>query len=182
LLLPGEGETKKERWLTAAAWAAGIGLQFMAPVLRDRVPLSDDLAITSFLSPWWLFLQVVLLALWLKGFQRLSQGWTQPSRTVFAIVSAAIFLLLEPDLVTQVIEYGTPLNASPVRTALLWSTPLAFYLLPAALVIFSWLRRDRRYTLLRALGIGLLSIGILNFPFILWLTHLWAVYYQPMGS
>jgi hypothetical protein len=82
----------------------------------------------------------------------------------------------------QVIEYGTPLNASPVRTALLWSTPLAFYLLPAALVIFSWLRRDRRYTLLRALGIGLLSIGILNFPFILWLTHLWAVYYQPMGS
>ena len=59
--------------------------------------------------------------------------------------------------------------------ATLWGTPLAFYLVPALLVVTSWLSREARLTLGRALGIGLVAIGVLSFPYIMWLTHLWRV-------
>ena len=57
-------------WLTLALWLVGVALQFAAPWLRDKVPLSDDLFITSILTPWWVFLQVLLLTGWLWIFRR----------------------------------------------------------------------------------------------------------------
>lgn len=108
----------QRHWLTVARWGVGVGLQFLAPALRDQVSLSEDLFIISI----------------------------------------------------------------PVRIALLWSTPLAFYLLPATLVLLAWLWQDKQMSLLRVLGLGLLFIGLVNFPFILWLTYLWNVYYQPVDG
>jgi hypothetical protein len=169
-------------WLTAALWAIGVGLQFMAPLLRDRVPLSDDLFIGSFLAPWWLFAQVALLAGVLKLFARRAESWSGTSRILFAVGLAAVLALLEPDLLTQVIADDVPLSQNPMRVALIWSTPLSFYLVPAGLVIWSWAWRDGRLTLSRALGLGLVVIGVLNFPFILWLTHLWELYVKSSGG
>jgi hypothetical protein len=41
----------KPRAITVALWAVGIGLQLAAPLLRDRVPLSDELFIDSMVMP-----------------------------------------------------------------------------------------------------------------------------------
>jgi hypothetical protein len=179
----GGGTPIRRRLITAALWAVGVALQFAAPLLRDRVPLSDDLFITSMLAPWWLFLQVCLLAGLLKLLRRRSEVWSGGVRIAFAAGAAVILMLLQPDLLTQVFASGNvPLSENLARVALLWSTPLAFYVVPAAIVVGSWLRRERPFSALRALGWGLVSIGVLNFPYILWLTHLWRVYYQPQGA
>jgi len=176
------GREKGGALLTAALWVVGVGLQFAAPLLRDRVPLSDDLFIGSFLSPWWVFAQVALLAGVLALFARVSMKWSSGGRAGFAIGAALLLALLEPNLITQLLGQDVPLADNPVRMALIWSTPLTFYVIPAALVVYSWLRRDPRLTLMRALGLGLVVIGVLNFPFILWLTHLWEVYVRDSGG
>ena len=159
-----------------------MGLQFAAPFLRDKVPLSDDLFITSILTPWWVFLQVLLLAGWLWIFRRRSAKWTERARIIFAVVSALFFMLPEPNMLTLIIAHEVPLSLNPVGANLIWSTPLFFYVLPAGLVIFSWLKKPNWLPLARALGLGLAIIGVLNFGYILWLTRLWDLYLRPSGS
>jgi len=176
------GKNRRGAWLTAALWAAGVGLQFAAPLLRDRVPLSDDLLIGSFLAPWWMFAQVALLAGVLALFGRLTAEWSGGARTMFAIAAALLVALLNPQLITQLIDPSARISDDPVSLALLWSMPLAFFVVPAGLVIYSWLKRDSRFSLMRALGAGLVFIGVVNFPFILWLTHLWDVYIRTSGG
>jgi hypothetical protein len=178
---PAGRKDRRGALLTAALWVVGIGLQFAAPLLRDRVPLSDDLFIGSFLYPWWLFAQVAVLAGILALFRRASDRWSPSVRTAFAVVAALVMALPQPDLITQLID-TVPLGDNPLRVALLWSTPLAFYLVPATLVVVAWLWRDARLSLMRALGLGLVVIGVLNFPYILWLTHLWEIYVRSTGG
>jgi hypothetical protein len=168
--------------LTLALWLVGVALQFAAPLLRDKVPLSDDLFITSILTPWWVFLQVLLLTGWLWIFRRRADKWAKRTRMVFAVVSAFFLMLLEPNMLTQIIAHEVPLSLNPVGAALIWSTPLFFYVLPATLVIFSWLTRPHWLPLARALGLGLVIIGILSFGYIFWLTHLWDLYIRPFGG
>jgi len=169
-------------WLTLVLWLAGVALQFTAPLLRDRVPLSDDLFITSMLTPAWVFLQVLLLSAWLWIFRRRSQNWTVRTRVIFALVSALFFMLFEPNMLTLIIAHEVPLRLNPVGANLIWSTPLFFYVRPAGLVIYSWLKRPYWLPLARALGLGLVIIGILNFGYIHWLTNLWDLYLRPAGS
>jgi len=168
--------------LTIVLWIVGVALQFAVPLLRDRVTLSDDLYVGSFLAPWWVFLQVLLLAGLLAMFRRRSEAWSGAARVTFAVAGAFLFALLEPNLMTVLLDRGNPLAGDPARIALLWSTPLAFYVVPAGLVVFSWLRRDARFTLPRALGAGLVFIGIASFVYVLWLGHLWELYYRPDGA
>lgn len=170
------------RWLTAALWAIGIGLQFAVPLLRGKVSLSDDLYVTSFLAPWWVFVQVALLAGFLALAGRFVRAWSGRSRLLLALAAAAVFALLEPSLLTTLIDRSVPLANDPVRAALMWSTPLAFYLVPAGLVIYSWLQRDPRFTLPRALGSGLVFIGIASFPYTVWLGRLWYLYIRTSGG
>ena len=151
-------------------------------MLRDKVPLSDDLFITSILTPWWVFLQVLLLTGWLWIFRRKSAKWSERAKIIFAVVSALFFMLLEPNMLTLIIAHEVPLRLNPVGANLIWSTPLFFYVLPAGLVIYVWLKRPLWLPLFRALGLGLVAIGILNFGYILWLTHLWDLYLRPAGS
>jgi hypothetical protein len=169
-------------WITATLWAAGVGLEYASPLLRDKVPLSDDLFITSFVTPWWVFIQVLLLAGWLWIFRRKAEKWAQSPRLIFAVVSALILMLLEPNMLTLIIAHEVPLSQNPVGAALIWSTPLFFYVVPAGLVIFSWLKRPQWLPVSRALGLGLVIIGMSSFGYILWLTHLWDLYFRPFGG
>jgi hypothetical protein len=171
--------------VTGAAWAVGIGLQLAASLLRDRVSLSDDLFLTSMIAPAWTFLQVCLLAGVLRLMRRRAEPWRTRSRVVFGIGAAAACMLLQPGVLLLLLSGPAAFNpADTVALALLWSTPLALYLAPAAIVVWAWVRRDGRVSLPRALGYGLVAQGVLNFAFILWLNHLWAVYVnirQPAG-
>jgi len=182
--VPAQGEPglPSRRWVTPLLWLVGVGLQVAAPLLRDRVPLSDDLLIESILAPVWVFLLVVILAVWLRVFRTVSQRWSSAVRIAFAVVSAGVLMLLQPDLITQLVDHAIPLSANPMRVALIWSTPLAFYVIPAGVVVFAWLAGPVKMTLVRALGIGLVAIGVLNFAYILWLTHLWDTYIRPQGG
>ena len=172
------------RIVTFALFALGVGLQAAAPLLRDRVPLSDDLLITSILSPAWTFLQVCLLALVLRLLRRSGELWSVRRRAATAAGVAVLTMLPQPQFISLMMAGPAGFTwADRVSVALLWSTPLALYLVPAAIVVWAWARRGRT-SLPRALGYGLMAIGVLNFGFILWLTHLWEIYVkvqQPTG-
>jgi hypothetical protein len=169
-------------WPTVALWAVGIGLQFAAPLLRDNVPLSDGLFITSMFAPVWTFLQLCVLAGLLVLVRKASTAWTPSRRTAFGVAAALFCLLLQPTVFAQVLAPGEVPLSDPVEFAVLWSTALAFYVLPAAIVVRAWLRQAQRVPTLVVLGLALVIIGVLNFPYILWLTHLWKVYIEPTGG
>lgn len=170
------------RGLTLGLWALGIGLQFAVPLLRDRVSLSDDLFVTSFLAPWWVFAQVALLAGLLALMRRPLRTWSGSARLAVGIASALVFALLEPSLLSTLIDPSVPLAQDPVRAALMWSTPLAFYLVPTALVLWAWLWQNARFNIARALGAGLVFIGTASFPYVLWLGRLWYLYIRTSGG
>jgi hypothetical protein len=95
----------------------------------------------------------------------------------FGAGAAVVFMLLQPGIISLLLAGPGAFDpADRVALALLWSTPLALYVVPAAIVVWAWVRRDGRVSLPRALGYGLIAQGILNFAFITWLNHLWAIY------
>jgi len=171
--------------LTGAIWVVGIGLQLAASLVRDRLPLSDDLFITSMIAPAWTFLQVCLLAGALRLARRRAEPWSTRMRVVFGVGAAVVFMLLQPGIISLLLAGPAAFNpADKVALALLWSTPLALYIVPAAIVVWAWVQRDGRVSLPRALGYGLVAQGVLNFAFIAWLNHLWQIYVkvrQPTG-
>ena len=171
--------------LTGAIWAAGIALQLTGSLLRDRLPLSDDLFITSMIAPAWTFLQVCLLAGALRLARRRAESWSTRMRVVFGVGAAVAFMLLQPGIISLLLAGPVAFNpADRVALALLWSTPLALYIVPAAIVVWAWVQRDGRVSLPQALGYGLVAQGVLNFAFIAWLNHLWQIYVkvqQPTG-
>ena len=162
--------------LTGAIWATGIALQLSASLLRERIAFSNDLYLTSLIAPGWTFLQVCLLAGALRLARRRAEPWSTRMRVVFGITAAVVFMLLQPGILSLLLAGPAGFNpADKVALALLWSTPLALYLAPAAIVVWAWTWRDGRVSLPRALGYGLVAQGVLNFAFIMWLNHLWVV-------
>ena len=171
--------------LTGAIWAVGIALQLAASLVRDRLPLSDDLFITSMIAPAWTFLQVCLLAGALRLTRRRAEPWSARSRVVFGFGVAVVFMLLQPGIISLLLAGPAAFSpADRVALALLWSTPLALYVVPAGIVVWAWALRDGLVSLPRALGYGLVAQGVLNFAFIVWLNHLLTIYVkvrQPAG-
>jgi len=137
--------------------------------------LSDDLFITSMIAPAWTFLQVCLLAGALRLMRPRAASWSARSRAWFGVAAAVAFTLLQPGIVSALVNGLNP--ADGVALALLWSTPLALYLVPAAIIVWAW--SSGRVSLPRALGYGLVAQGVINFAFIIWLNHLWVVYLRP---
>jgi hypothetical protein len=170
--------TKRAHAITLAVWAVGIGLQLAAPLLRDRVTLSDDLFITSMIAPAWSFLQLCLLAGALRLTRRRVEGWSSNKKALHGSVAAAVFMLLQPGFVSLAVNGTAGLASDRVALALLWSTPLALYIVPAAIVVWAWARSEGRVSLPRALGYGLVAQGAINFGFILWLGRLWELYFK----
>lgn len=186
-----DATTTKTSWkrhaVTPAFWVIGIALQLAAPLLRDRVPLSDDLLITSMFVPLWVMGQLLLLAGFLRAVRTSTDGWSEGRRLGIGLSALVAFALLDAQVVTVVVEAatgqsGVSLGRDPVRLALMWSTPLTFYVVPALLVVLSWYRRGDLMTFPRVLGLTFVLVGVMNFPFIYWLTHLWDVYYRSQGG
>jgi hypothetical protein len=72
-----------------------------------------------------------------------------------------------------------PHNIDPFRYIILWVTPLTFYFIPAAIVVWAWLTHNRLVSTMRALGLSLVFIGIIFVPFGLWLNKMAMIYRQP---
>ena len=165
----------RDHALTAIVWVVGIGLQLAASPLRERTTFSNDLYLTSLIAPAWTFLQVCLLAGSLRLMRPRAASWSARSRAWFGVAAAAAFMLLQPGILAVLLNGSNPTDK--VSLALLWSTPLALYLVPAAIVVWAW--SAGRVSLPRALGYGLVAQGVLDFAFIIWLNHLWVVYLKP---
>jgi len=162
------------------SWVIGAALVFVvAPFVRTRVPLSDELDLGSIILPVWTFLQLVLLAGLLKWLRPRSATWSAPQRVLLAVGCALAVGVLQPTVLSLLSRLGDetaiPLSRDPLQVALLWSTPLLFYAIPAGIVTVAWVRWDS-FRLSRVLGLSLVALGLLNVGAIFWFTHLWARY------
>lgn len=178
-------EVRKRRLVTATLLFAAFVLQFAAPLLRDRVPLSDELFIDSMLIPVWTAAQLALLAGVLRLAGRWARSWTPVARITLAVIAALAVMVLQPFFVQALFFRGSiTFNWNdPLAVALLWSVPAFLWAVPAGLLVAAWLRSGGAGGVMRSLAWAEVALAALNLPFILWLTHLWAVYVNiPAGT
>jgi hypothetical protein len=116
----------------------------------------------------------------LRVFRKRAEKWSTLRRVIFSVVSAFVLMLPQADLIMLFRESGRLLHyIDPFRYIVLWVTPLTFYLIPAAIVVWAWLTRNRLVSNMRSLGLALVFIGIIFVPFGLWLTSQAIKYIQP---
>jgi hypothetical protein len=168
------------KWITILIWIFGIALLLAKPRISTLFALNTHHYMFSYMGPLWSFVLVCLLAGLLRVFHTPAEKWANPWRFVFAGVFAIILMLPQADTIMIYRESGHwPHYIDPMRRILLWVTPLTFYVLPATLVVASWLKHNRVISTLRALGLALVFIGIVYIPFGLWLNQLAIKYTQP---
>jgi len=128
----------------------------------------------------WAFFLVSLLAFFLRIFRKVAEKWSTPRRVLFSLGAAFLLMLPQADLIMLFGESGRLLHyIDPFRYILLWVTPLTFYLIPAAIVVWAWLTHNRLVSTMRALGLALVFIGVIFVPFGLWLNKMAMIYRQP---
>jgi hypothetical protein len=168
------------KWITILIWIIGIALLLAKPRISALFSLNTQLYMFSYMGPLWSFGLVCLLAGLLRLLRTPAKKWANPWRFVLAGALAILLMLPQADLIMIYRESGHwPHYIDPMRRILLWVTPLTFYVLPAALVVASWLKHNRVISTLRALGLSLVFIGIVYIPFGLWLNQLAFKYSQP---
>jgi len=168
------------KWITIAIWVVGISLQLARPWLCTLFALNTDDFMVSIIAPLWSFMLVCLLAGLLRVLRKLTEKWGGLWRVVLAMVLGVVLMLPQADLIMVFREsIRFPHYIDPLRYILLWVTPLTFYVVPAALVMISWLQHNRLVSTLRALGLGLVFIGVIYVPFGLWLNQMLLRYTQP---
>lgn len=171
--------------ITSLTWAlAGALVLVVAPAIRSQVPLSDELDLGSLLLPWWSLLQIAVLALVLRALRKRSLSWSTARRAWTGTTLAALVFLLSPSvlsLLSSVLgDDLARLGRDQVQVALLWSTPLLFYVIPAALVVYMW-SKNERFTVARSVGAAAIAIAMGNLVAIFWFTSLWARFVRTGG-
>jgi hypothetical protein len=168
------------KWITILIWIFGIALLLAKPRISTLFALNTNLYMFSYMGPLWAFVLVCLLAVMLRVFRKPAEKWAAPWRFIFAGVLAAVLMLPQADTIMIYRESGQwPHYIDPMRKILLWVTPLTFYVVPAAVIVISWLQHNRAISTLRAVGLALVFIGIIYIPFGLWLNQLALKYTQP---
>ncbi len=168
------------KWTTIAIWAVGITFLLARPWFSTFFGLNTDSFMFSVMGPIWAFILVCLLALLLQLFRKPAEKWRSFWRIVFALVCALVLILPQADLIMVYRESGQfPHYIDPLRYILLWVTPLTFYVVPAGIVVASWLQHNRLVSPIRSLGLALVVIGVVYIPFGLWLTQQAIKYSQP---
>jgi hypothetical protein len=168
------------KWITIAIWAAGIILQLARPWLCTLFALNIENFMVSIVAPMWSFMLVCLLAGLLRVFRKPAEKIGSLWRAVFALDFAVVLMLPQADLIMVFREsWRFPHYIDPMRYILLWAVPLTFYAVPAAVVVVSWLQHNRLVSIMRALGLALVIIGVVYVPFGLWLNQLQLMYTQP---
>ena len=172
--------SKSRRLNAAVPWVIGLVLVLgVAPLVRARVSMSDELDLYSMLLPVWTLLQLALFAGALSWLRVHSTGWSVAVRAILAFVIALTIGVLQPVILTSISTIigssAARLAGDPLQAALLWSTPLLFYVIPAGIVAYSWVR-SATLRVVHVLGPASVVVGVLDIVAILWFTHLWSLY------
>jgi hypothetical protein len=164
---------RNARWITILIWVLGLALLFARKWLGSLFHLNTEWFMASSMGPLWALMLVVLLAGFLRIFRRPAEKWSRPWRTLFACVALLVLALPQIDLIMAMREgLFFPQNLSGARLQVLLVTAVVFYLLPAAVVVLSWLNHNRLVSAARALGLSLLLHGLVYVPYGLWLNEL----------
>jgi hypothetical protein len=165
---------------TITIWVIGLALQFARPWVNAVFRLNTEMFMASVMGPLWAFMLVCLLAGLLRVLRRATEKWRPPWRVAFALVFTLVLALPQIDLIMLFRESDRfPHYIDPARLILLWTTPLVFYALPAAVVVASWLRHNRPVSTARALGLALVIFELVYVPFGLFINQLILKYSQP---
>jgi hypothetical protein len=168
------------KWLTLLIWALGFGLQFSKSWMNQVFGLNTELFVFSVMGPLWAFLLVCGLAGLLGVFYRPAEKWSGLWRGVFVLFFTLLLALPQYDFIMVFREGGSfPPRIDAGRQVFLMAIPLVFYLLPAAVVVFAWLRRSRLLTGARALGLAFILYGLVYVPYGLWTNQMILRYSQP---
>lgn len=175
-----EAQHSRWRFQWVFAWASGATLILvLAPLVRSTMPLSDELDLGSIVMPVWTFLQLCLLTGVLAWLRPRTAGWAVIRRALVSFAAALAVGMFQPSILSLVSRIGDktaiPLDRDPLQVALLWSTPLLFYVIPAGLVTADWMR-SRTFRPSRILGTALVALGLLNIAAIFWFKLLWSLY------
>jgi hypothetical protein len=169
------------KWITASIWVIGMALQLTRSWQIAAFGLNTEIFMASVMGPIWAFLLVCLLAGFLRVFRSMAEKWSNPGRVAFALASTLVMALPQIDLIMLYRENYRfpPYYIDPMRSILLWATPLAFFLMPAIAIVWAWLLHNKRVSTMRALGIALMIFGIVYVPFGLLVNQLMRIYTQP---
>jgi hypothetical protein len=161
------------RWITIFIWLLGLAFLFARKWLASLFHLNTEWFMASNMAPLWALLLVCLLAGFLRIFRRPAEKWSRSWRILFACAAALLLALPQIDLIMAMREgLFFPQNLSGARLLVLLVTAVVFYLLPAAVVVLSWLNHNRLVSAARALGLALLLHGLVYIPYGLWLNEL----------
>ena len=116
--------SKSRRLNAAVPWVIGLVLVLgVAPLVRARVSMSDELDLYSMLLPVWTLLQLALFAGALSWLRVHSTGWSVAVRAILAFVIALIIGVLQPVILTSISTIigssAAPLAGDPLQAALL---------------------------------------------------------------
>ena len=168
------------KWITLTIWGFGFALLFARRWLCTLFHLNTEMYFVSFVGPLWAFMLVCVLAGFLRLFRRPAEKWSNFWRAVFAVVPTLLLMLPQADLIMILREgWHFPQRIDLPRLIISSITALMFYITPAAIVVLSWLRHNRLVSTARALGLALVTNGLLYVPFGLWLNQLIGKYTQP---
>ncbi|MDY0087514.1 MAG: hypothetical protein RBS78_03045 [Coriobacteriia bacterium] len=166
---------------TVLMWATGLALVAgVAPLVRVRVPLSDELDLAALVMPVCSFLQIVVVAAFLRVGSPSARRWSIGHRAWFAVAAVAAGLLLGPSTLSLLgyLLFGPGLSVlwrDPLQVQLLWSVPAMLYVPAAATLAVLWVRDPTR-PLARMLAVSTLVLGSMSIVMVFWFTHLWATY------
>jgi hypothetical protein len=113
-------------------------------------------------------------------FRRRAEKWRFSRRVIFAGVASLVFFLPQADLLMTLREgWSFPNRIEMVRLILPFTTALLLFLVPAIVVVLSWLHQNRSITTSRALALAFVVNGLTYVPYGLWVNQLIIKYSQP---
>ena len=168
------------KWITILIWIIGIALLLARNWLSTVFNLNTELFMVSILGPLWSLMLVCLLAGLLRMFRKPAEKWSHFWRVMFVSVATLVLAVPQVDLIMALREGGHfPQSVDTIRLVVIAATAFVFFLVPAAIVVISWLRHNISISSVRALGLALVVHGLIYVPFGLWVNEMIIKYSQP---
>jgi hypothetical protein len=159
--------------ITIVIWGVGLALLLARKWLCATFHLNTEMYMASIMGPAWAFMLVCFLAGFLRVFRRPAEKWSRRGRVIFALAATFVLALPQIDLLLTLRDGWSFIHiVNRYWLIIPCVTALVFFLLPAGIVVVSWLDHNRSISTLRALGLALVIYAVLYVPFGLWINTL----------